>query len=151
MQYLDGRDLLGRPAKIKPCVPKKNRDGNLMTPSGFVFDRWERDDASDHFKGYSEAGRRLRVSGLPKPGTQVFMNEKIRGFFKDFSIEAISKTISPHYSGRSARNHPHYLYVDFASSQEAEAALSALDGVVGPWGTVLRLSKAKGDSQKFNE
>ncbi|KAL2861940.1 hypothetical protein BJX68DRAFT_260739 [Aspergillus pseudodeflectus] len=41
MQELNGRMFMGRPLKIKPCVPKidrLNREGK----SGYVFDRWER-------------------------------------------------------------------------------------------------------------
>ncbi|KAL2831416.1 hypothetical protein BDW59DRAFT_157844 [Aspergillus cavernicola] len=140
MEDLNGRDFLGRPVKIKPCIPKDDRQ-----KSDFVFDRWERKDASEHFKGYTQTGRRLRVSGLPKPSSQVYMNQKLREFFKNYHVEAISKTVCPHYAGHRAPETPHYAYVDFITAEQAEAVIWALNGTVGPWGTVLTLSKAERD------
>ncbi|KAL3477620.1 hypothetical protein BJX99DRAFT_225837 [Aspergillus californicus] len=142
MEDLNGRDFLGRPVKINACTPKDKRGNKWEKSSEFVFDRWNRDDAARHLKGYGETGRRLRVSGLPKPSTQVYMNQKLRDFFKGFRIEAISKTICPHYGSYRAPDAPHYAFVDFGSAEEAEAATTALDGTVGPWGTILTLSKA---------
>ncbi|KAL3429544.1 hypothetical protein BDV09DRAFT_40430 [Aspergillus tetrazonus] len=141
---LNRREFLGRPVKVKPCIPKEQRKGSGQN-SGYVFDRWQRNDAARHFKGYAARGCRLIVQGLPKPSFQAHMNEKLAKFFQDFDIQAISKTICPHYQGRAAPTAPHYAYVDFASASQAQAAIDALDGSVGPWGTVLKLTKAKTD------
>ena len=60
MQQLDGRDFLGRPVKIRPGVAKPPTDRSIAKTDGspgtepFAFGRWQRDDASAHFKGYSE-------------------------------------------------------------------------------------------------
>ncbi|KAL2866080.1 uncharacterized protein BJX67DRAFT_356543 [Aspergillus lucknowensis] len=72
MDELDGRDFLGRPLKVKPCIPKAKRD-NPQRDTGYVFDRWQRKDAAQHFQGYARTGRHLIVKGLPKPSTQEFM------------------------------------------------------------------------------
>ncbi|KAL2829094.1 hypothetical protein BJY01DRAFT_261381 [Aspergillus pseudoustus] len=115
----------------------------------------QRKDAARHFKGYSREGRRLIVKGLPKPTSQAFMNEKLADFFgvhnfigpgkSHTDTEAISKTICPHYQGRAAPDAPHDAYVDLASASQAQAAMDALDGTVGPSGTVLTLTKATTD------
>jgi RNA recognition motif-containing protein len=55
MQELNGRIFMGRPLKIKPCVPKIDRP-NGANKSGYVFDRWERTDASGTTEG-------IRVKG----------------------------------------------------------------------------------------
>ncbi|KAL4940585.1 hypothetical protein BDV06DRAFT_223960 [Aspergillus oleicola] len=144
IKELSGRDFMRRPLiKIKPCTPKK--PDNRRKGPGFVFDRWGRNDAPQHFKGYSGRGRRLKVMGLPKPSNQAFMNQRLAEFFQDFAVEAISKTICPHYEGKKARDNPHYAYVDFASASDAQAAKEALDGRVGPWETVLTLEHATRD------
>ncbi|KAL3490241.1 hypothetical protein BJX62DRAFT_142466 [Aspergillus germanicus] len=146
MQELNGLMFMGRPLKIKPCVAKTSRQNDRWEKSSdFVFDRWTRTDASSHYRGYSGQGRRLRISGLPKPSTQVYMNQKLREFFKDFVVEAISKTICPHYSDRRAPETPHYAFVDFATAEEAARAIEKLDGAVGPWGTIMRLTPANRD------
>ncbi|RDW83532.1 uncharacterized protein DSM5745_03858 [Aspergillus mulundensis] len=144
MDELNGRDFQGRPLKVKPCVPKEQRRDNGER-SGYVFDRWQRSDAARHFRGYAARGCRLVVSGLPKPSTQAYMNEKLAEFFVGFGVEAISKTICPHYQGRAASNAPHYAYVDFATASQAQAATDALNGMIGPWGTILTLTKAGSD------
>ncbi|GAD94512.1 ribonucleoprotein, putative [Paecilomyces variotii No. 5] len=161
MTELEGKDLLGRPVKIRPGVAKSSNDRLLprgesspiadKTAAPFAFDRWQRNDASSHWKGYSEQGRRLYVGGLPRPVSQQAVDAEIRKFFDGFNVEAISKVISPHLSKRFEPGDHYYLFVDFPSSDEAQAALSALDGQVGPWGGKLKVSKAKGESRKVDE
>ncbi|KAL4926196.1 RNA recognition motif domain-containing protein [Aspergillus undulatus] len=143
MNELTGLDFMRRPLKIKPCTPKQ-RD-NKRDSSGFVFDRWERNDAAQHFKGYTKRRCRLKVLGLPKPTSQYFMNQKLAEFFQGFAVEAISKTICPHYQGKRAPEFPHYAYVDFASASDAAAAVQALDGTIGPWDTKLTFEYADRD------
>ena len=84
MAELNDRDFMRRPLKIKPCTPKKPNNGR--NGPGYVFDRWERHDASQHFRGYSQQGRRLKVTGLPKPSNQEFMNERLAEFFRGFAV-----------------------------------------------------------------
>ncbi|KAL4952404.1 hypothetical protein BDW69DRAFT_185488 [Aspergillus filifer] len=135
-----------RPLKIKPCTPKK--PDNRRNGPGYVFGRWERNDASQHFRGYSGQGRRLKVTGLPKPSNQEFMNERLAEFFRG---EAISKTICSHYAGRRAPESRHYAYVDFAGATDADAADKTLHGKVGLWDTILTLENAKRDWEEKGE
>ncbi|KAL1883711.1 hypothetical protein Plec18167_002718 [Paecilomyces lecythidis] len=161
MTELDGKDLLGRPVKIRPGVAKSSNDRSLprgesspsaeKTTAPYAFDRWQRNDASNHWKGYSEQGRRLYVGGLPRPESQQVVDTEIRKFFDGFNVEAISKVISPHLSKRFEPGDHYYLFVDFASSDEAQTAINTLDGQVGPWGGKLKVSKAKGESVKVDE
>ncbi|KAL1995971.1 hypothetical protein VTN49DRAFT_837 [Thermomyces lanuginosus] len=158
MRELNGVDLLGRPVKIRPGVPPKsprssanNGARGLATRASFTFDRWTRTDAEQHFKGYSAQGRRLYVGGLPKLFNQAAIDAKINQFFSGFQIEAISKIIPPPKEKRDLPGDRHYLFVDFASSEEASRAIEALDGKVGPWGGRLKIAKARGDSWKPDE
>ncbi|KAL4805146.1 hypothetical protein BDV18DRAFT_161544 [Aspergillus unguis] len=141
MKELTGRLFMGRPLKVKPCTPKRRDD--QRDPPSFVFNRWERNDASRHFKGNSANGRRLKVSGLPKPPSQAYMNQHLAEFFKGFAIEAIGKTVCPHYHTGAPPNMSRYAYVDFSSEEAAEAAMEMLDGTVGPWGRKLKLTKGR--------
>ena len=63
--------------------------------------------------------------------------------------EAISKLITPHPSKRFEPGDHYYLFVDFATIEEAAAAQTALDGQDGPWGGKLRLGRARGESTKM--
>lgn len=96
MKELDGRDLLGRPVKVKLGVAKSTQDRSTHSPSprandktgspSYTFDRWQRNDASAHFKGYGEQGRRLYVGGLPKISNQLTIDNEIRNFFKGYNV-----------------------------------------------------------------
>lgn len=101
MQELDGKDLLGRPVKVKPGVAKTSQDRSSPRPSNtsvaprsnekpgsssVAFDRWQRNDASSHFKGYSENGRRLYVGGLPKLSNQQTIDSEIQTFFNGYNM-----------------------------------------------------------------
>ncbi|KAJ9190987.1 hypothetical protein DTO166G4_8464 [Paecilomyces variotii] len=161
MTELAGKDLLGRPVKIRPGVAKSSNDRSLprgessprteKTAAPFAFDRWQRNDASSHFKGYSEQGRRLYVGGLPRPVNQPSVDAEIRKFFDGFNVEAISKVISPHLSKRFEPGDHYYLFVDLGSTEEALAAMNTLDGRDGPWGGKLKVRRAKGESVKVDE
>ncbi|KAL1983673.1 hypothetical protein VTN96DRAFT_10102 [Rasamsonia emersonii] len=165
MKELDGRDLLGRPVRVKPGVAKSTQDRSFSrttdSPSprandktgspSYTFDRWQRNDASAHFKGYSEQGRRLYVGGLPKLSSQLTIDNEIRNFFKGYNVEAISKLISPHPSKRFEPGNHYYLFVDFASADEASAAKASLNGQEGPWGGKIKIGHARGESWKPDE
>jgi hypothetical protein len=71
-------------------------------------------------------------------------------FFLTLS-EAITKLISPHPSKRFEPGNHYYLFVDFATVEEASAAQIALDGQEGPWGGKVRLGRARGESWKPEE
>lgn len=96
MLELNGKELLGRPVKVGPGVARsrtkrpreesdqrarKTRD-NLRP----VFDRWTRTDAPDHWKGYSEQGRRLFVGGLPRMPDHHTVNADVRELFTGYNV-----------------------------------------------------------------
>lgn len=93
---LNGRELLGRPVKLGPGIARsKNRRpietsnqraGNKLDSSRPVFDRWTRTDASDHWKGYSEQGRRLFVGGLPRMPDHHTVNADVRELFRGYNV-----------------------------------------------------------------
>ncbi|KAI9854658.1 MAG: hypothetical protein M1813_000905 [Trichoglossum hirsutum] len=159
---LNGKELLGRPLKVGPGVAKSggrssarggrssghhHQEGNRS----FVFDRWERTDASDHWYGYSDQGRRLYVGGLPRMPDQRTVDNEIRNFFQGFNIDAISKIISPHISKRAQPGNHYYLFVDFPSADEAAAAARALNGKSPAWGGRLVVTRARGNSRRVEE
>ena len=96
MLELNGRDILGRPVKLGPGIARsKNRRrienpnqraGNKFDSSRPVFDRWTRTNASDHWKGYSEQGRRLFVGGLPRMPDHHTVNADIRELFRGCNV-----------------------------------------------------------------
>ncbi|KAH0542298.1 hypothetical protein FGG08_003325 [Glutinoglossum americanum] len=164
MSELNGTELLGRPLKIGPGVAKSSasrerplgrRGGKSENREGgsppFVFDRWKRTDAADHWHGVSDKGRRLYVGGLPRMPDQRTVDDEIRKLFQDFTIDAVSKIISPHISTRAKPGNHFYLFVDFPTAEEAEAAIMALNGKSAPWGGRLVVSKARGDSRRVEE
>ena len=95
IQTLSGLELLGRPAKIKPGVAKSGsrrpNDGNepwdrQRTQNRSAYNRWERSDAPDHWKGYSEQGRRVFVGGLPRMSNHYDVEKGVREFFQGYSV-----------------------------------------------------------------
>lgn len=167
MLELDGKDLQGRPIRIKPGVAKSSQDRSTVrspqsSPSRYndktgspstTNDRWQRNDApSPYAKGNSnENSRRLYVGGLPKIVDQEAIDSEIQTFFKGYNVEAITKLISPHPSKRFEPGNHYYLFVDFVTVEEASAAQIALDGQEGPWGGKVRLGRARGESWKPEE
>ena len=92
MRDLSGKPLLGRPVKLGPGIAshKKRKATSPAFRGGHperpIFKRWTRTDASDHFSGYSRAGRRLWVGGLPRMGTHGEVNAGVRELFSGFEM-----------------------------------------------------------------
>ncbi|KAK2759505.1 hypothetical protein FQN54_002984 [Arachnomyces sp. PD_36] len=160
MRELDGKRILGRPVKIKPGVPKlhgNQSSGSSTTPMHddegtprYAFDRWERTDAADHWTNYTK-GQRLYVGGLPRVSNQLLVNHEIIKIFDGFTVEAISKMISPTTPSRPKFGYGYYLFVDFPSVEEATAAMKAVDGKESPWGGTLMVDKSTNFSRKVEE
>ncbi|KAB8234113.1 RNA recognition motif domain-containing protein [Aspergillus alliaceus] len=105
MNELDGRDMLGRPVKIKPGVVKSSSERAQQQPrtdgspraenktSPFSMDRWRRPDAPTFAKVNSDSSRRLYVGGIPRLTDQEAISSNITTFFKDYKLYA------PHSSG----------------------------------------------------
>jgi len=174
MKELNGQTVLGRPVKINPHTPKrgpKDRDSrppvlsydrgwrpqataprNVDDSKGspYVFDRWQRKDAAEHFKGPSEERRRLYVGGLPRIPNTDTLNEEMKELFKDFKIEAVSKLISPHPSTQSKPGSHYYCFVDLPTAADAEAAAQALDGQPTATGGTYRVNLARHNDRKVD-
>jgi RNA recognition motif-containing protein len=111
MGELNGKEIMGRPVKININTPKRGKDRSegarppiqsydrgwrpqTSAPQDpkegkgnpYVFDRWQRKDAAEHFKGPSEENRRLYVGGLPRIPNQDTVNEEMRALFKDYEM-----------------------------------------------------------------
>ena len=96
MMELNSRELLGRPIKLGPGIirsknrrPREESDQHARDTLGStrpVFDRWIRTDAPDHWKGYSEQGRRLFVGGLPRMPDHHTVNADVRELFKGYIV-----------------------------------------------------------------
>jgi RNA recognition motif-containing protein len=103
MTELDGRDMLGRPVKIKPGVAKtasersqqqqqqQQQQRTESSPrsdkgSPFALDRWRRNDAPVFAKVNSDSSRRLYVGGLPKLTDPEIITTNITNFFKGYKV-----------------------------------------------------------------
>jgi hypothetical protein len=108
MVELDGKDLQGRPVRIKPGVAKSAQDRATLrspqsSPSRFndkpatTNDRWQRSDVpSPNSKpSSSENSRRLYVGGLPKIVDQEAIDSDVQGFFKGYNVY-VSRAHSVH-------------------------------------------------------
>ncbi|KAE8408951.1 major facilitator superfamily domain-containing protein [Aspergillus pseudonomiae] len=160
MNELDGRDMLGRPVKIKPGVVKSSSersqqqqqqrtDGSPRSDSKtslFTMDRWRRSDAPTFARTNSDSSRRLYVGGLPRLTDQEDISSNITNFFKDYKLENVSKLFTPHPAKRFEPGDHYYLFVDFGSVEEAQSAMNALNGQEGPWGNPIRVQRARGET-----
>ncbi len=109
LQELNGQQVMGRPVKININTPRRDRFVGARPSTlsfdhawrpqpahqqqvgkgegtSYVYDRWQRKDAADHFKAPSEEGRRLYVGGLPRIPNQDTVNEEMRALFKDYKM-----------------------------------------------------------------
>ena len=80
---LNGLEVLGRPIKIGPGVAKSKGQNNQP---GDSYDRWERNDAADHWGGYTEQGRRVFVGGLPRMSNHYDVEDGVRQFFHGYNV-----------------------------------------------------------------
>lgn len=87
---LDGRDILGRPVKIKPGVAKSGErmsGGDQSRPSfGLGLDRWRRQDNLGFAKVNSDSSRRVYVGGLPRLTEHEALQGNIHTFFQGYSM-----------------------------------------------------------------
>ena len=103
MEKLNGADLLGRPVEVKPGVPKSSRTGaegwndfrtnrspGNQQPS--AFQRWERDDASPHFRDSQEL--RLYVGGLPRMPDHGAVEAEMRKLFQGYNMYVLHTVFS---------------------------------------------------------
>ncbi|KZP05948.1 hypothetical protein FIBSPDRAFT_876956 [Athelia psychrophila] len=162
MAELNGMEVLGRPVKIKPGVAKKSlpaqgsgghdepprRNAYQATEYKPTFDRWTRADAPAHWEGAPKPGHRVYVGGLPRIDSQPAVDIQMQALFDGFQITAVSKIISPHPSKAAQPGNHFYLFVDLSSTEEADRAIEALNGMPAPWGGKLTVSGTHGGGVK---
>ncbi|KAI0884938.1 RNA-binding domain-containing protein, partial [Annulohypoxylon maeteangense] len=165
MTELEGKLLLGREVKCRPCVPKGGPSGGRQNSSS--MDRWGRwsgernggsprgeqapesgEDSLRYTKDFS--GQRLYVGGLPRMHDQATNFSEISEVFKGFQVEAISKRITAHESARSRPGNHDFCFVDFATPEQAQAAMEAVNGTEFSGGN-LKVNLASGRSRKWQE
>ncbi|XP_044715117.1 RNA recognition motif domain-containing protein [Hirsutella rhossiliensis] len=156
--------ISGRPVKVGPCEPKKQRNRPSDRGDRFAFERWGDWGASkgveqgprgalNHFDDMVEdghEGRRLYVGGLGKMIDQAQNNREISELFAHFNPIAIGKRITPHEATRSKPGNHHYCFVDFETKAETRAAIQALNGKPIPGGR-LKVALAGKIPQKLME
>jgi len=147
MKTLNGTPLFGRPLKIKPCIQKRGTNQTTRA-EGLIFERWKYTSRQGSISLQSplsstpvQGNRRLYVGGLPKPLDQHTSDAEIRALFRDFNVEDVSKVKSPRVSVKGKSGNHFYAFVDFATQEEAEAAVSKVNGLVA-FGGRLRVSMA---------
>ncbi|KAI1439049.1 RNA-binding domain-containing protein [Xylaria sp. CBS 124048] len=158
MMVLEGKDLLGREVKCRPCQPKGSGSGSRPSEAPSRWGQWsgenEGEDQSKprYFDRYRQdfTGKRLYVGGLPRMNDQATNFEEMTELFKNFKVEAISKRISAHESTRELPGNHDYCFVDFATADQAKEALELLNGASFK-GDRLKVSTAKGRSNKWRE
>ena len=173
MAELDGRDMLGRPIKIKPGVVKNMSERSQPSSprsneTGYGMDRWRRNDGPTFAKMNSDSSHRLYVGGLPKMIDQETVNSNITKLFQGFNMyvsapgilekraradsrsENISKLFTPHPGKRFEPGDHYYLFVDLNSIEECQTARDALDGKIGPSGGRVKVRRAYRPEEKTN-
>ncbi|KAI0424956.1 RNA-binding domain-containing protein [Xylaria sp. FL1042] len=158
METLEGKELLGREVKCRPCQPKGSGSGSKPSEAPSRWGQWsgekEGDDQSrpKSFDRYRQdfTGKRLYVGGLPRMHDQATNFAEMTELFKDFKLEAVSKRVSAHESTRELPGNHDYCFVDFSTIEQAKEAMEALNGTSFK-GERLKVSPAKGRSNKWRE
>lgn len=132
------RTWRGSPAANATETPSKTGERD-----SYAFNRWERNDAAAHWTAPVEAGRRLYVGGLPRIDGQEVINEEMKALFDGYAVEAVSKLISPHESTATLPGDHHYCFVDFATTEDAQAAANAANGATTSTGNKLKVNMAR--------
>ncbi|KAL4784071.1 hypothetical protein BJX76DRAFT_234299 [Aspergillus varians] len=105
-------------------------------------------NASPSASGPADPSKRLYVGGLPRLTEQDDISGKLTEFFKGYTVTNISKLFAPHPAKRFEPGNHYYLFVDFASVEETQNAMAAMNGAEGPWGAGIRVQRARGEVWK---
>jgi RNA recognition motif-containing protein len=149
LNKLEGAIIRDRPLILgrRTPKPKTTRWTANYSPSAygrpktynadFVFDRWKRDDARDHWMAPVEEGRRLWVGGARLSLTQSECNSTMRELFRGWNITAVSKPITEKVpTGDKPQYH---CFVDFHKAEEARVAMTTLRKTPAPSGGFYKI------------
>ncbi|KAI1647754.1 RNA-binding domain-containing protein [Daldinia loculata] len=174
MSTLEGKLLLGREVKCRPCIPKGGASGGRQGEGSKRWGHWtgektttdeggeaslgqdirqgEQEGSPSSFTRYRNdfSNQRLYVGGLPRMHDQATNSAEIRELFKAFQVEAISKRVTAHESVRAKPGHHDFCFVDFVTPEQAQAAIDAINGTYFRGGR-LKVSFASGRSRKWQE
>ncbi|KAI0130999.1 RNA-binding domain-containing protein [Daldinia grandis] len=174
MSTLEGKLLLGREVKCRPCIPKGGASGGRQGEGSKRWGHWTgektigdeggeaslgQDIQQGDWEGLSPSftnhkdnasSQRLYVGGLPRMHDQATNSTEIRELFKDFQVEAISKRVTAHESVRARPGHHDFCFVDFVTPEQAQAAKDTTNGRLFRDGR-LKVSFASGRSRKWQE
>jgi len=163
IQKLKTKTIRGRPLKIKYDSgkrdgPKRRHIETRMQKGGWqafdfrppqpsateplVFDRYARTDAREHWTKPIEEDRRLFVGGLSAISSQTFINAEMQDLFEGFNIQAVSKQVVPASLDEPSTGHC-FCFVDFATAEEAKAAMAQLNGAPTPYSGKYRIKLAR--------
>lgn len=85
MTELDGRDLLGRPVKIKPGVAK-SQERIQNSPEPLRIDRWRQQERPSFAKINGDSSNRVYVGGLPRLTDHGAVQSNMENFFTGFKV-----------------------------------------------------------------
>jgi RNA recognition motif-containing protein len=98
MVELDGRDMLGRPVKIKPGVAKSAERAAEQPRTPFAMSRWrERPEGSptssptSFAKVNHDSSQRVYVGGLPRLTEPESVQSNMRTFFQGYNVYVARK------------------------------------------------------------
>ncbi|PVH91941.1 RNA-binding domain-containing protein [Periconia macrospinosa] len=160
MATLEGVSMFNRPVKCRPCLPKgavrrvdsdgaESRWGDWNGSSGGARSSFPSKTYHERSKAQEE-GRQVYVGGLPRMLDQAENDVEMRDVFEGFEIVTISKRISPKaFTAPGADERRNFCFVDFASPEQAKAAVDAVDGSEYR-GATIKVSLAVPRSEREN-
>lgn len=93
MTELDGRDMRGRPVKIKPGVAKTVE----RNPDHFAMDRWRQQDRPSFAKVHSDSSKRVYVGGLPRVPEHDTLEGTLKNFFQGLNVYVCRSHLMGYY------------------------------------------------------
>lgn len=154
---LEGQKIRGRLLKVNYNTEKRlpnrtprhysdrwanDRPADMADEKAFVFNRWERKDAPDHWVDPLLQSRRVMVDGLARISQQHEQQLEMRSLLQGYNVEAVSKLIVRTDKLGNSAGLQHYCFVDLATPEEASRAAKELDGKRNSGGRAIRVRVA---------
>ena len=128
--------------RMKNSSGKQAFDFKPSAEKPLVFDRYERNDARDHWTKPVEEGRRLWVGGLSAISSQDFVYAEMQDLFEGFDMKAVSKPVVPAHLDKPSTGQC-FCFVDFATAEETKAAMAHANGAPTPYSGRYRVKFAR--------